>query len=213
MPRINLLPWREALRKKRQKDFVTHAGLALIGAASIVLLAHVTVQGQIDHQIERNTYLGKVITDLDKKIEEIKTLKKKRDDLVARMGAIEKLQSTRSLIVKLFEELARTTPEGIVLTNVSMGEGASTVKINGFSDTTARVAEYLRGLNKSDLLDNAEIIGEGILAKDSTAAGKSATPKKTQAGFDGKFAFSINAIITPTATMTDAESSSESSKP
>ena len=125
MPRINLLPWREALRKKRQKDFVTHAGLALIGAASIALLAHMTVQGQIEHQIERNTYLEGVVADLDKKIEEIQSLKKKRDDLVARMGAIEKLQSTRSLIVKLFEELARTTPEGIVLTNVSMGEGAS----------------------------------------------------------------------------------------
>ncbi|MDD2892367.1 MAG: PilN domain-containing protein [Halothiobacillaceae bacterium] len=213
MPRINLLPWREALRKKRQKDFVTHAGLAFIGAASIALLAHVTVQGQVNLQIERNTYLKGVVTNLDKKIEEIQSLKKQRDALVARMGAIEKLQSTRSLIVRLFEELARTTPEGIVLTNVSMGEEASTVQISGFSDTTARVAEYLRSLNKSGLLDSAEIIGEGILAKDSTAAGKSAIPKKTQTGFDGKFAFSIKAIVTPSATTTDVEGSSESSKP
>ena len=210
MPRINLLPWREALRKKRQKDFVTQAGLALIGAASIALLVHVTVQGQIDHQIQRNAYLEKTIVDLDKKIQEIKALKQKRDDLVARMGAIEKLQATRSLIVMLFDELARTTPEGIVLTNVSMGETASTVKINGFSDTTARVAEYLRALNKSGLLDNAEIIGEGILAKDAKAAGNQDSKK---GGFDGKFAFSINAIVTPPVTKIDAEGSSEHSKP
>ena len=213
MPRINLLPWREALRKKRQKDFVTHAGLALIGAASIALLAHMTVQGQIEHQIQRNTYLEGVVADLDKKIEEIQSLKKKRDDLVARMGAIEKLQSTRSLIVKLFEELARTTPEGIVLTNVSMGEGASAVVINGFSDTTARVAEYLRSLNKSGLLNNAEIIGEGILAKDVTAAGAPKSQKQIHAGFDGKFAFSITAMVTPTASTLDAEGRSESTKP
>ena len=213
MPRINLLPWREALRKKRQKDFVTHAGLALIGAASIALLAHVAVQGQINLQIERNTYLKGVATNLDKKIEEIQSLKKQRDALVARMGAIEKLQSTRSLIVKLFEELARTTPEGIVLTNVSMGQEASTVQINGFSDTTARVAEYLRSLNKSSLLDDAEIIGEGILAQKPTATGGNATQKRAQTSFDGKFAFSIKAIVTPSATTTDAEGSSESSKP
>jgi type IV pilus assembly protein PilN len=210
MPRINLLPWREALRKKRQKDFITHAGLALIGAASIALLVHVAIQGQIDHQIERNTYLEKTIVDLDKKIEEIKALKKKREDLVARMDAIEKLQATRSLIVMLFDELARTTPEGIVLTKVSMGEGAATVQINGFSDTTARVAEYLRNINKSGLLANAEIIGEGILAKDAKAGGGQPSKK---AGFDGEFAFSINAIVTPPVTKTDAEGSSEQSKP
>ncbi len=211
MPRINLLPWREALRKKRQKDFVTHAGLALMGAAAIALLAHMTVQGQIDNQIERNTYLEGVVTDLDKKIEEINTLKKKRDDLVARMGAIETLQSTRSLIVKLFEELARTTPEGIVLTNVSMGDGASMIQINGFSDTTARVAEYLRSLNKSGLLNNAEIVGEGILAKDPTA--RDASQKQMKAGFDGKFAFSITAHVTPPASIIDPEGRAESNKP
>ncbi|MEW5838278.1 MAG: PilN domain-containing protein [Pseudomonadota bacterium] len=211
MPRINLLPWREALRKKRQQDFVTHAGLTLIGAAAVALLVHMTVQGQIDNQIDRNTYLESVVADLDKKIEEIQSLKKKRDDLIARMDAIEKLQATRSLIVKLFEELARTTPEGIVLTNVSMGEGAGTVQINGFSDTTARVAEYLRGLNKSKLLNNAEIVGEGILAQDAT--GGAAVQKQKKVAFDGKFAFSIIAGVTPPASLVDAENSAESSKP
>lgn len=210
MPRINLLPWREALRKKRQKDFVTHAGLALIGAAAIALLAHMTVQGQIDNQIERNTYLQSVVTDLDKKIKEIQALKKSRDDLVARMGAIEKLQSTRSLIVKIFDQLARTTPEGIVLTNVSLGEGADSVQINGFSDTTARVAEYLRSLNKSGLFNNAEIVGQGILASADKAP---AQKTKASTNFDGKYAFSIKAVITPPASSVDAEASSESAKP
>jgi len=210
MPRINLLPWREALRKKRQKDFLTQAGLALIGAATIALLVHVAVQGQIDNQIARNTYLEKTIADLDKKIEEIKALKQKRDDLIARMGAIEKLQATRSLTVMLFDELARTTPEGIVLTKVSMGDGTPTVQINGFSDTTARVAEYLRNINKSGLFANAEIVGEGILAKAATAAGNQGSKK---GGFDGKFAFSINAIVTPPASSIEAEGSSEQSKP
>jgi type IV pilus assembly protein PilN len=211
MPRINLLPWREALRKKRQKDFVTQAGLALIGAASIALLVHITIQGQIDYQIERNTYLEKTITELDKKIEEIKTLKAKRNSLVARMDAIEKLQATRSLIVRLFDELARTTPEGIVLTNVAMGEGATKVQINGFSDTTARVAEYLRALNKSGLFENAEIIGQGILANDQAGAGRGSSQSQSNGGFNGKFAFSIDAAVT--APKTDAEDNAEPSKP
>jgi len=167
-------------------------------------------QGQIDNQIARNAYLEKTITDLDKKIEEIKALKQKREDLIARMGAIEKLQATRGLTVMLFDELARTTPEGIVLTKVSMGDGTSTVQINGFSDTTARVAEYLRNINKSGLFASAEIIGEGILAKAATPAGNQGSKK---GGFDGKFAFSINAVITPPATTTDTEGRSEKRKP
>ena len=210
MPRINLLPWREALRKKRQKDFITHAGLVFIAAAGIAVLVHVVFQGQIDNQTARNAYLEKTSVELDKKIEEIKALKKKREDLIARMGAIEKLQATRGLTVMLFDELARTTPEGIVLTKVSMGEGATTVQINGFSDTTARVAEYLRNINKSGLFASAEIIGEGILAKAATPAG---TQGSVKGGFEGKFAFSINAVITPPATLTEAEGSSEKSKP
>ena len=212
MPRINLLPWREALRKKRQKDFVTHVGLALIGAGAIAFLAHTTVQGQIDDQIARNTYLEGVITDLDKKIEEIQALKKKRDDLIARMGAIEKLQATRSLIVRTFDALARTTPEGIILTKVGMGENANTITIDGFSDTTARVAEYLRNLNKDDLFENAEIIGEGILAKDQSAA-PGAKSNKPTAGFDGRYAFSITATITPPKGTIETEAETESKAP
>jgi type IV pilus assembly protein PilN len=205
MPRINLLPWRESLRKQRQKDFITHAALALIAALSLAALAHVTIQGQIDYQSLRNSYLEKTIANLDKKIEEIKILKKKREDLVARMGAIEKLQATRSLIVILFDELARTTPEGIVLTNVTMGEGAASMQINGFSDTTARVAEYLRALNKSGRLTNAEIIGQGILASSDTSP-----QTKTKSTFDGKFAFSINVKIVPPASEIDAVAGKES---
>jgi type IV pilus assembly protein PilN len=178
----------------------------------LAALAHVTIQGQIDYQNQRNTYLEKTIADLDKKIEEIEILKKKREDLVARMGAIEKLQATRSLIVRLFDELARTTPEGIVLTNVTMGENAVSIQINGFSDTTARVAEYLRSLNKSGLLSNAEIVGEGILAKEITAAGSKPNQTNRNTAFDGKFAFSINAKITPPTSNIDASAGTEGSK-
>jgi Tfp pilus assembly protein PilN len=126
------------------------------------------------------------------------------------MDAIEKLQATRSLIVMLFDELARTTPEGVVLTKVSMGDTTTAVQIDGFSDTTARVAEYLRNINKSALFDNAEIIGQGILASDAKAGGKQGQSKS---GFDAKYAFSIKATITPPATNIEAESSSEQSKP
>lgn len=210
MPRINLLPWREALRKKRQKDFVTHAGLALIGAGALALLAHMTVQGQIDDQIQRNTYLEGVIADLDKKIEEIKALKQKRDDLIARMGAIEKIQATRSLIVRIFDALARTVPEGIILTNVSVGEGANSLRIDGFSDTSARVAEYLSNLNRTELFENAEIIGEGILAKEQSNA--PGAKNATKSSFDGRYAFSINTLIVPPASSLEGAGDAESKK-
>ena len=74
MPRINLLQWREELRKQRQQAFY----MAILGS---VLLAGILVaatsayfQGKIEHQEARNKYLEDEIALLDAQIDEIKEL-------------------------------------------------------------------------------------------------------------------------------------------
>ncbi|MEW5973069.1 MAG: PilN domain-containing protein, partial [Pseudomonadota bacterium] len=141
MPRINLLPWRENLRKQRQRAFVKHAGLAFALALGFVVLGHVVVQSQIDDQEQRNAFLTETIADLDRQIAEIKALKETRANLVARMEVIERLQQTRSYVVHAFDEIARTVPEGIILTKVAL-KNDQQLEINGISDTAARVADY-----------------------------------------------------------------------
>lgn len=193
MPRINLLPWRENLRKQRQRAFVKHAGLAFALALGGVILGHMIVQGQIDDQEQRNAFLTQIIADLDRQITEIKALKETRANLVARMEVIERLQQNRSYVVHAFDEIARTVPEGIILTKVALKED-KLLEINGISDTTARVADYLRNLNRAAWLSNASIVGTGILAQDSSKTGVKAVPNAK-----GEYAFNIIAHFGPPA--------------
>ncbi len=55
MPRINLLPWREELRKVRQKNFGLSAVGAALGGAAIVLGTMAYFSTRIDHQNDRDT--------------------------------------------------------------------------------------------------------------------------------------------------------------
>ncbi|MGK0673160.1 MAG: PilN domain-containing protein [Halothiobacillaceae bacterium] len=194
MPHINLLPWRENLRKQRQRAFVKHAGLAFALGLGLVIFGHLVVQNQIDDQERRNAFLNQTIAGLDQQIAEIKALKETRAKLVARMEVIERLQQTRSYVVHAFDEIARTVPEGIILTKVAL-KNDRLLEINGISDTTARVADYLRNINRSQWLSNASIVGTGILAQDLSKPG-SQTPAS---GLKGEYAFQITAQFGPPA--------------
>ncbi|MGC8733054.1 MAG: PilN domain-containing protein, partial [Halothiobacillaceae bacterium] len=147
--------------------------------------------GQIDNQEQRNAFLTQTIADLDRQIAEIKALKETRANLVARMEVIERLQQTRSYVVHAFDEIARTVPAGIILTKVAL-KNDQQLEINGISDTAARVADYLRNLNRSEWLSNASIVGTGILAQDTSKTGT-----QPALGVKGEYAFNITAQFSP----------------
>ena len=62
MANINLLPWREARRQERKKQFLIGLGATLAGAAMSVLLWDLAVNSQIDYQQSRNQYLRTQMT-------------------------------------------------------------------------------------------------------------------------------------------------------
>lgn len=198
MRRINLLPWREERRQKRQRDFVIHLVLAAVAAVVVAFGTHSYMQTQIDYQNERNAYLEGVIKKLDRQIQSINELKKRKAELTARMQVIEKLQSSRPTIVHLAENLVTTLPDGVQLTDVTVTNDAS-ISLQGKADAQARVAAYLRRLNDADYIGDANLVGSGILAQASAEeVGSSA----------GRYVFSIKAKVQPPkedATAADKE--------
>ncbi|TFH43678.1 MAG: pilus assembly protein PilN, partial [Lysobacterales bacterium] len=88
MPHINLLPWRDELRKRREKEFIITAVIAALLMGGVVLGVHLHYESRIAYQDQRNTFIEAEITALDKKIEEIEDLKKERDRLIARTKVI-----------------------------------------------------------------------------------------------------------------------------
>lgn len=107
MARINLLPWREDVRKKRQRDFVTTLVIVALLMGGVVLLVHTQMEAEISHQQARNNYMQDQIKRVDKEIAEIKELAKAKASLLARMKVIETLQRSRPEAVHLFEEVAK----------------------------------------------------------------------------------------------------------
>ena len=148
MARINLLPWREELRKQKQHEFGVTAISSVVIAGLIVLLAHFHVEGLISDQNQRNTYLQSEIEILNKRIGRIRELEAMKDNLLARMNVIQELQSSRPESVHLMDELVRTLPDGVHLTTFQQKQKALTM--TGIAESNARVSDYMREIDTSD---------------------------------------------------------------
>jgi len=155
MPSINLLPWREAERKKRQRDFGVATGGAVVAGIAVVVAAIFAYSQMISSQQERNKRLTDEIVELEKSIAEIDGLERQKERLLARMEIIEELQKSRPEIVHLFDELVRQLPEGVYLTG--MKQTGSRVEIRGVAQSSTRVSALMRQIDSSEWLSDPEV--------------------------------------------------------
>lgn len=147
MSRINLLPWRETLRKERRQRFFTSMGITAGAAAGVVVAIHLYVGSLIEAQDRRNNFLKSEIAQVEKKIMAIRELEKEKQKLLARMEIIQQLQTQRPEIVHIFDELPRRLPEGIYLTGVE--QRSRNLLISGVAQSNARISAFMRQLDAS----------------------------------------------------------------
>jgi type IV pilus assembly protein PilN len=150
MAKINLLPWREELRKQKQREFIISASGGAVVAALIVLLAHFHIDGLIDNQNHRNAFLQSQIEILNKRIGRINELEKMKADLLARMNVIQELQRSRPESVHLMDELVRTLPDGVYLNKFTQKD--KKLDMTGVAQSNARVSDYMRNIDASEWL-------------------------------------------------------------
>lgn len=155
MARINLLPWREELRKARQRQFAVVAVAAAILAGLVVVYVHIFINGLIEQQNRRNQYLRDQIVIVDHQIKAIRTLEKTKANLLARMKIIQQLQRSRPQVVHLFEDLAKTVPAGIYLTRIS--HKGKEITIHGVAQSNASVSAYMRNIASSQWLKDPRL--------------------------------------------------------
>lgn len=151
MARINLLPWREEMREERRKRFLLILVGVLVGTAGAVLIANQIITSAIDRQVARNDYIGKQIAVVDERIKQISDLKARRQQLVERMRIIQDLQGNRPISGRIFDQLARTLPDGVYFTEVKMA--GKTLSIAGAAESNNRVSDLMRNLEASDWFD------------------------------------------------------------
>ena len=155
MAKINLLPWRETLRKARQQQFYFTMVVFVVGTICLWGVIHLVNGQRIEYQQTRNQFLNGQIERLDKKIAEIKQLEKEKQRLKARIEAIEQLQGNRPLIVRLFDEMVTSLPEGVSI--VSVKQKGNVITINGVAQSNARVSSFMRRLESSEWLKTPQL--------------------------------------------------------
>ena len=200
MARINLLPWRAERRKLRQREFFTMLA-ATAGAAFVVLFAAIFWMGHLlDEQNDRNAYLQQEIKTLDAKIEEIKELDKTRSQLLTRKEIIEQLQSNRSQMVHLFDEMVKTIPDGARLSTVK--QAGERLTLEGVAESNSRVATYMRNIEASPWMGHAD------LGKIENKAGTNGADKK----MPQTFSLDVN-LRKPEEAQKDEAAEADAAKP
>ena len=155
MPSINLLPWRQELRQRRRKEFLYGIVGAVLLAGVITLIANFVVNSMIDAQNRRNELLKAEIAELDKAIEQILALEEQRDRMISRMEVIDTLQASRPEVVKLFDQIVSTLPEGVYLTSVK--QSGKKLEFNGVAQSSTRVSAFMRNLDAAESLSAPEL--------------------------------------------------------
>lgn len=193
MAHINLLPWREERRAKLQKRFIA----AMVVSAAVTILVLVAVWygylTAISQQEDRNQRLNTEIKQLDKKIKEIRHLEKLKAQLVARMEVVERLQASRSGAVHFFNELARTLPEGVYLSSVSVAKNRLT--ISGEAQSNARVSAYMRALESSPWFTQPDLV---VIKTQSVGKGSNAVRSSS-------FTLTVKQLVKPKPADAEAE--------
>lgn len=183
MIRLNLLPHREAARKKKREQFVAAMVLAALVGVGISLLAFSWYQSAISNQRAINALLDAEIRTLDQQIKDIKGLESQIAALQARQRTVEDVQADRNQSVHLLSELAKQLPPGILLTKVTQTD--QLVLINGTAQSNEQVSDLLRNLaSGSTWFSKPELL--------ESVAATMALPSKEQRAL---FNFSLRTVL------------------
>lgn len=155
MTRINLLPWREALRNERKRQFTSIVVGAVFLMLAIIGYVYVHISGNIDDQNLRNGFLEAEIAKVDGRIKEIKELETKKKQLLNRMDVIQNLQTRRPMVVHMLDKLVVALPDGLFLTKFE--QAGVELSIEGLAQSNARVSAFMRNLDESEWFDSPKL--------------------------------------------------------
>jgi type IV pilus assembly protein PilN len=161
MAQINLLPWRDERRAELKQEFLVVLGVVVALGAVMIVAVDLFFNSEIQTQRDRNAYLTQNISVLDKQVDEIRELQRKRTQLLDRMKVIQELQGNRPVIVRILDQLVRTVPDGVFYTELKANE--KMITITGIAESNNRVSSLMRRLDASDWFKEPNL--EGVRAE------------------------------------------------
>jgi type IV pilus assembly protein PilN len=156
MIRINLLPHRELKRAARRRQFNYLLVVTFLAAVGVVVLGQTVISARKSTQEARNQFLEQEIAKLDMQISEIKKIREQTQSLLERKQVVETLQSDRTEVVHLFDELIRVLPEGLYLKSVK--QAGNNLTLSGYTQSSARVSTLMRNIDASQWFEQPALI-------------------------------------------------------
>lgn len=206
MAKINLLPWRQELKKQRQQEFIVINAAVALSAAAIIMFFHILLSSQLSDQEERKAYIQSEIATLDGQIKQIDELQTRKDELLARMKVIQDLQGRRPVIVRVFDDLVRAVPDKLFLKLIERKDNKFT--ITGVAESNNQVATFLRNLNASAWFKNPVLAS--VTSSDTKQAGAKADPVKSDKPKTSDFTLTVE-LEAPESELGDSSASSKKS--
>ena len=195
LTRINLLPYREEIKQRKQQQFK----VLMLGAFAVVLgLAAATYLGidsAISNQEGRNNFLQTEIDRLDRELGEIDKLQQEKEAFLAKKLKVEELQEKRYQAAYILDSLNALTPDNTYLTAVE-AESPTSYKISGHAVSDNKIAVMMRSLPSTGIFLQPELL----------------SIKKVDNYQEFTLKSSINQVNTPAPAPT-AQSSSEIAEP
>ncbi|ALH94989.1 PilN domain-containing protein [Acinetobacter equi] len=189
MTKINLLPWRDELRQKHKKEFITICGGIAVLGALLVGGGWLYFDHKMDDQLQANQLIISTNQNLDQQLKSLEGLQEQRDQVIERMKLIQGLQSQRPVVVRLVDELTRVIPENLYITKFSRVGDLFTFE--GRADNPNTVAEFLRNLEASSWYRNAFMNSFLALDEAKKTTNSSSVVPRIEDGF-GHFVVTAN---------------------
>nr|AAB52534.1 PilN [Neisseria gonorrhoeae] len=142
--KINLLPYREEMNKRKQQQFKTLMYGAVLTGVAAVAATYLFIDNMINKQSEKNTLLEISIAHLDTELSEIQKLKQEKDAFLIKKNKIGELQIKRLQAAKILDSLNVAVPGSTYLTSLD-AVTADTYRLSGRTSSDNRVAAMMRG--------------------------------------------------------------------
>ena len=155
MARINLLPWRQAERERKNREFLTIAAIVLLLSLLAAFAAWSYFNNTLDSQKQANDKIKAENTKLDTALAQIDVLEKQRNDMLAQMKVIQDLQGRRPIPVRVWDDIARLIPAQLYITN--MKREGDVITFTGRADNPNVVSDFIRNLDSSQWLENSAV--------------------------------------------------------
>lgn len=155
MARINLLPWRQEERARRNKEFMTLVVAVTLLALLTAFATWSYFNNELAEQRDANALIEQENSRLDTALKEIDILEQRREDIIARMQVIQDLQGRRPVPVRLWDDIAKAIPPALYLN--SLKREGDLITLTGLADNPNVVSSLIRNLDNSKWMGNSAV--------------------------------------------------------